>query len=69
MERDVYDDIHEMRFHFLVSKCMKETEWHNTGMLMNMQANALKIQDHTNKRLSLHHSSEDDREPNFCARS
>ena len=27
----------------------KETEWHNTGMLMNMQANALKIQDHTNK--------------------
>ena len=38
-----------MRFHILVSKCMKETERHNTGMLMNMQANTLKIQDYTNK--------------------
>ena len=41
--------IYEMRFHVLVSECMKEIEWHNTGMLMNMQENALKIQDHTNK--------------------
>ena len=38
-----------MRFHVLILKCMKETEWHNTSMLMNMQANALKMQDYTNK--------------------
>ena len=35
----------EMRFHVLVSEFMKETECHNIGMLMNMQANALKMQD------------------------
>ena len=39
-----------MRFHVLVSECTKEIEWHNIGMLMNMQANALKMQDYTNKR-------------------
>ena len=38
-----------MRFLVLVSKCMKETEWHNIGMLMNMQANVLKMQDYSNK--------------------
>ena len=37
-----------MGFHFLVLECMKETEWHKTGMLMNMQTNALKMQDYTN---------------------
>ena len=31
-----------MRSHVLIPKCMKEIEWHNIGMLMNMQANALK---------------------------
>ena len=41
--------IYEMRYHGLVSECTKETRWHNTGMLMNMQANALKIQGNTNK--------------------
>ena len=41
--------VYEMRFHVLLLECMKETEWHNTGMLMNMQANALKMQDYTNK--------------------
>ena len=35
----------EMRFHVLVLEFMKETEWHNIGMLMNIQANALKMQD------------------------
>ena len=34
--------IYEMRFHVLVSQCMKETKWHNIGMLMNMWAIALK---------------------------
>ena len=38
-----------MRFHILVSECTQETEWHNTVMLMNMQANALKMQDYKNK--------------------
>ena len=38
-----------MRFHVLILEYMKETEWHNIGMLMNMQANALKMQDCTNK--------------------
>ena len=38
-----------MRFHVLILECMKETEWYNTCMLMNMQANALKMQDYTNK--------------------
>ena len=38
-----------MRFFVSIPGCMKEMEWHNTGMLMNMQANALKIQDYTNK--------------------
>ena len=38
-----------MRFYVLTPECMKETEWHNIGMLMNMQANALKMQDYTNK--------------------
>ena len=38
-----------MRFHVLVSECIKEIECHNTGMLMNMQTNALKMQDYTNK--------------------
>ena len=55
VQRDVYEDIqriyiyiyiYEMRFHVLIPECMKETEWHNTGMLMNMQANALKMQDY-----------------------
>ena len=38
-----------MRFHVLVSECIKEIERHNTDMLMNMQTNALKMQDYTNK--------------------
>ena len=38
-----------MRFHVLVLEGMKKTKWHKTGMLMNMQANALKMQDYTNK--------------------
>ena len=38
--------IYEMRFHILIPECMEETEQHNTGMLMNMQANALKMQDY-----------------------
>ena len=38
-----------MIFHVLIPECMKETEWHNIGMLMNMQANALAMQDCTNK--------------------
>ena len=42
----IYIYIYEMRFHVLIPECMKETEWHNTGMLMNMQANALKMQDY-----------------------
>ena len=37
-----------MRFHALVSRCMKEIEWHNIGTLMNTQENALKMQDYTN---------------------
>ena len=42
--------IYEMRFHVLIPECMKEAECHNTCMLMmNMQANALKMQDYTNK--------------------
>ena len=41
--------IYEMRFHVLIPECMKEIEWHNTGMLINTQANALKMQDYTNK--------------------
>ena len=41
--------IYEMRFLVLVSECVKETEWYNTGMLMNMKANALKMRDYTNK--------------------
>ena len=56
MQRDVYEDIqkryiyiyiyiyiYEMIFHVLIPKCMKGAKWHNTGMLMNMQANALKM--------------------------
>ena len=42
-------DIYEMKFLVLTSECMKEIEWQNTGMLINMQANALKMQDYTNK--------------------
>ena len=38
-----------MGFLVLTLECMKETECHNTGMLLNMQANALKVQDYTNK--------------------
>ena len=53
VEGDVYDDVqkifYEMRVHVLVSVCMNEIEWQNTGMLMNMQANALKMQGYTNK--------------------
>ena len=41
--------IYEMRFHVLIQECMQEIEWHKTGMLMNMQANALKMQDCKNK--------------------
>ena len=38
-----------MRFHVLIPEYMKENEWYNTGMLINMQANAFKMQDYTNK--------------------
>ena len=38
-------DIDAMRFLVLIPECMKEMEWYNIGMLMNMQANALKTQD------------------------
>ena len=41
-------DIYEMRCFVSTSECMKEIEWHNTCTLMNMQANALKMQDYTN---------------------
>ena len=41
--------IYEVRFHVLILECMKETKWHKTSMLMNMQANALKMQDYKNK--------------------
>ena len=41
--------IYEMRFHVLIPKCMEEMEWYNTGMLIIMQANALKMLDYTNK--------------------
>ena len=41
--------IYEMRFRVLITKCMKETEQHNIGILMNTQANALKMKDYTNK--------------------
>ena len=43
-------DIYEMKFLVLTSECIKETKWHNTGMLMNMQENALKMKDYTNKQ-------------------
>ena len=41
--------IYKMRFHVLIPECIKKTEWHNTGMLINILANALKTQDYTNK--------------------
>ena len=53
VDRDVYDDVQKifMRWDFMfwILECKKETEWHNIGMLMNMQANALKVQDYINK--------------------